>query len=128
MPQRIWMTVAAALSLWGCTHTQPPPQTEQQAAVFSPGFQATHRRLVRVSVPEVYELVNVAIALTPTAERDDMLVAKQAPYYQRVRSHFAAAADHAFVKALDAEERVLLRVRSSGEDHSEQRVQADGSR
>lgn len=103
MQQPIWIILAIAAPLSACCHAQPASQIGQQAAVFSPEFQAAHRGAVRVSVPEVYELVNVAIALTPTAEGDDMLVAKHTPYYQRVRAYFSDATDHPFVKALDAE-------------------------
>lgn len=36
-------------------------------AKFDEAYQAAHRGRIEVSVPEVYELVNIAIALTPTA-------------------------------------------------------------
>lgn len=71
-------------------------------AVFDEAYQKAHRGEFRVSVPEVYELVNVAIALTPTAQQDNGLVYKSSPYYQAVRSSFDAYRTHPFVLALDS--------------------------
>ncbi len=71
-------------------------------AVFDEAYQAAHRGKVRVSIPEVYELVNIAIALTPTA-RDQSLVARNTPYYDEAAGHFAGVSEHPFVLALDQE-------------------------
>jgi hypothetical protein len=56
-----------------------------------------------VSVPEVYELVNVAIALTTLANESETLVAKDNPYYAGLQTHFAPVRDHPFVAMLDRE-------------------------
>jgi len=72
-------------------------------AVFDPAYQTANRGRIRISVPEVYELVNVAIALTETARADRWLVVRDTPYYQALEAHFAPARDHPFVRALDAE-------------------------
>ena len=39
---------------------------QRPAAVFDAAFRAAHRGKMLVEVLEVYELVNIAIALTPT--------------------------------------------------------------
>src|SRR5512143_952828 len=40
------------------------------AAEFDAAYQAAHRGGIEVTIPEVYELVNIAIALTPTGRAD----------------------------------------------------------
>lgn len=51
------------------------------AAVFSADYQAAHRGRTEVLVPEVYELVNIAIALTPFAAENQGLVITDTDYY-----------------------------------------------
>ena len=73
------------------------------AADFPSAYRKAHRGATRVAIPEVYELVNVAIALTATAEADSGLVHKESAYYQDVLRHFATMRNHPFVLALDRE-------------------------
>lgn len=75
------------------------------AAVFSQAYQAEHRGQTEILVPEVYELVNIAIALTPFAAENNGLVITDTEYYARVQAHFGAAREHPFVRAMDAEMR-----------------------
>jgi hypothetical protein len=72
-------------------------------AVFDAAYQSANRGRIRISVPEIYELVNVAIALTETARADRWLVVRDTPYYQALEAYFAPVRDHPFVRALDAE-------------------------
>ena len=77
---------------------------EPPAAVFDEAYREAHRGRITATVPEVYEMVNVAIALTPYTRRDDnYLVAKRTPYYEEVMRHFSAVEQHPFVRWLDAE-------------------------
>src|SRR5690606_14069810 len=71
------------------------------AAVFDKKYQDNFRGKTTVEVPEVYEMVNIVIALTPTAREDNGLVYKRSPYYSRVISHFDRYKDHPLVLALD---------------------------
>jgi hypothetical protein len=71
------------------------------AAVFSDAYRAEHAGKIIPLVPEVYELVNVAIALTETAREDRWLVYKQSDYYERVMEWFAEHLNHPFVLALE---------------------------
>lgn len=71
-----------------------------QQASFSPEYQTAHRGTLDIEVPIAYELVNVAIALTPYARENPDLSA-QSPYLDEVRTRFADWADHPFVLALD---------------------------
>jgi hypothetical protein len=70
-------------------------------AVFDTAYQNMHRGKTRISIPEMYELVNIAIALTPKAQEDRFLVEKDTPYYRELMTHFAPVKDHPFVTALD---------------------------
>ena len=72
------------------------------AAVFSADYQAAHRGRTEVLVPEVYEMVNIAIALTPFAAENQGLVITDTEYYARVQAHFGAYREHALVRAMDA--------------------------
>lgn len=72
------------------------------AAVFDRKYQAAHRGKILVEIPEVYELVNVAIALTPTGIRDKNLVYQNSEYYARVRRWFDGHAGHPLLAELDA--------------------------
>ncbi|HYI42596.1 MAG TPA: DUF4932 domain-containing protein [Sphingomicrobium sp.] len=76
------------------------------AAVFDSAYQAAHRGKVTVLIPEVYELVNVAIALTPyVREQKDQtakyLVMRDSAYHRDLETHFAPVASHPFVLWLD---------------------------
>ena len=70
-------------------------------AIFDADYRKRHAGKVRVEVPPAYELVNVAIALTPYA-REKHGLAYPSPYLEAVRHRFADLADHAFVLKLDA--------------------------
>lgn len=74
---------------------QPP------MAVFDAAYQAAHRGRIRTEIPEVYELVNVAVALTAHAEKTPGLVYKDSAYHAEVMARFGALRDHPFVLALD---------------------------
>ena len=67
---------------------------------FSSEYQAMHRGTLDIEIPVAYELVNVAIALTPYA-RENPGLAAPSPYLDEVRTTFAAQADHPFVTRLD---------------------------
>ncbi|QIL01825.1 DUF4932 domain-containing protein [Sphingomonas sinipercae] len=76
------------------------------AARFDAKYRSAHRGKVTTLIPEVYELVNVAIALTPFAQEPDRyLVVMDTPYFTALKRHFAGVAGHPFVKWLDAEMR-----------------------
>jgi hypothetical protein len=76
------------------------------AANFDAAYQAAHRGKVTVLVPEVYELVNVAIAVTPYArEAKDQtsryLVMRDSDYHRDLQAFCAPVAGHPFVLWLD---------------------------
>ncbi|MEM6326859.1 MAG: DUF4932 domain-containing protein [Bacteroidota bacterium] len=70
---------------------------------FSDAYQEVRRGTSWVGVPEVYELVNVGFALTPSGrDSTNALVWKRGAYHARVMEHFGAFADHPFVAGLEA--------------------------
>lgn len=73
------------------------------AAVFDKKYQDTHRGKTLIEIPEVYELVNVAIAMTATGIEDKNLVFKDSDYYKRMREWFDKYAQHPLLAALDGE-------------------------
>lgn len=73
------------------------------AAVFDADYRTANAGRVQILVPEVYELVNVAIALTPTARASRGLVSRDTPYHAAMMERFAPFTEHPLVLALDAE-------------------------
>lgn len=72
------------------------------AAVFDKAYQAKHKGKMLVLVPEVYELVNIAIAMTPTGIQDKNLVYQKSEYYARVRQWFDKHKDHPLLAELES--------------------------
>ena len=89
---------------WGekACHTRVTGQAFVPAAHYSEAFQAEHRGRILVEIPEVYELVNVAIAMTPTGREDENLVYQRSDYHARVLEWFDPHAAHPFVTKLDS--------------------------
>jgi hypothetical protein len=75
--------------------------TRLPAAVFDAAYQEANRGRIQVLVPEVYELVNIAIALTPKGRDDRFLISKEGPYYEAMMSHFGGHLDHPLLAALE---------------------------
>lgn len=55
---------------------------------------------VRVLVPEVYELANVAIAITDHGRTAPYVVLREGAYHERVLEHFAPHSEHPLVRAI----------------------------
>lgn len=72
------------------------------AAVFDKKYQAEHKGKMFVLIPEVYELVNIAIAITPTCIEDKNMVFKNSEYYTRVRQWFDKFKEHPLIGDLDS--------------------------
>lgn len=72
------------------------------AAVFTAEYQAAHRARVEVLVPEVYEMMTIALAMTDVAGASDSLVPTGTEYYARVEAHFGPFRHHSLIRALDA--------------------------
>ena len=72
-------------------------------AVFDEKYRAERKGKTFIEIPEVYELVNIAIALTPTGIADKNLVYQNSDYYKSVRAWFDKYQNHPLLAALDAE-------------------------
>jgi Domain of unknown function (DUF4932) len=72
------------------------------AAVFDKAYQSRHKGKMFVEIPEVYELVNIAIAMTPTGIDDKNMVFKNSEYYTSVRQWFDKFKDHPLLAEFDA--------------------------
>jgi len=73
------------------------------AAVFDQEYQATHRGKILVEIPEVYELVNIAIAMTPIGIEDKNFIYKNSEYYSTMRQWFDKYKDHPLLVALNSD-------------------------
>jgi hypothetical protein len=73
------------------------------AAVFDQKYQQMYRGKMIVEIPEVYELVNIAIAMTPIGIEDRNLVYKDSDYYKRMREWFDKYKDHPLLSTLESE-------------------------
>jgi hypothetical protein len=67
---------------------------------FSAEYQQANRGKVQYQTPEVYELIQVAIALTPTGRRD-CLTERNTAYYRAVMTHFDKFQKHPLVTQLE---------------------------
>ncbi len=79
----------------GVTYTPP--------AVFDQKYQAANRGKMIAEIPEVYELVNIAIAMTPIGIEDPGLVYKNSDYYRRMREWFDKYKEHKLLSTLESE-------------------------
>jgi len=73
------------------------------AARFDRRYQTANQGKTSVEIPEVYELVNVAMAMTPTGSTDENMIYRQSDYYKNVRLRFDKYRNHPLLAALDAE-------------------------
>lgn len=73
------------------------------AAIFDKKYQASHKGKIFAEVPEVYELVNIAIALTPTGIADKNLIYQKSDYYKQIRAWFDKYRNHPLISAFEAE-------------------------
>ena len=89
------------LSSGEVAHTQIKGVGEQ--AFFSKEYQDKHRDQTVIEIPEVYELVNVVIALTSyAAEKDGELVMKDIDYVDEVKDWFQPHVNHKVVQQIDS--------------------------
>lgn len=74
---------------------------QSQPARFDAAYAQRHRGTVRVEIPEVYELANVALALSEYGRTQPQAVRRNTAYYDRVLAHFEPFANHSFIAAID---------------------------
>ena len=69
-------------------------------ALFDSEYRALWQDTVRIEIPELYEMVNVAISLSDRVVSEPGLVAPS-PYMKEVQNYFGEYRDHPFVLALN---------------------------
>src|SRR5688500_7535816 len=77
-------------------------------AVFDQKYQAANRGKMIVEIPDVYQLVNSAIARAPPGTEDRNRVYNDSDYCERVREWFDQHREHPLLVALEAELRQEL--------------------
>ncbi|MDH5633280.1 MAG: DUF4932 domain-containing protein [Gammaproteobacteria bacterium] len=82
-------------------YTQIVGKRHIPAAVFDKEYQSAHRGKIFVEVPEVYELVNVALSLTPTLSQTQYMVYKDSDYYARMVQWFDKHRSHPLIGSLE---------------------------
>ena len=72
------------------------------SARFTDTYQRRHAGTSRTEIPEVYELVNIAIALTPSGRASESAFVRQSGvYHDRVMAHFGPYVDHPLVAEVE---------------------------
>ena len=69
-------------------------------ATFNKAYREATTGKVRVEIPEVYELVNIAIAISDYAKREPGAIAST-DYADEVRRHFEPYSNHPFIKSVN---------------------------
>ncbi len=85
---------SALTEIQGVKFTEP--------ARFSKKYIRTHTGKTLTEIPEVYELLNIAFALTPTYKKEQWAVSKGTDYYDDVLQYFDRYSNHPTVLLLDS--------------------------
>ena len=75
---------------------------KQEHAIFSKAYQHSHQGKTFVEIPQVYELVNIIYALTPTGKTDSDIVRQGTSYYDEVLAYFNGFDQHPVVNTFDS--------------------------
>lgn len=75
---------------------------KQKHANFSEEYKEAHQGKTFVEIPEVYELVNIIYALTPTAKSDPDIVRKSTAYYDEVLTYFTKYSQDPAIRIFDS--------------------------
>lgn len=72
-----------------------------EKASFTQDYIEKSEGQINVTVPEVYELANIIIAVTDYGIEHPFRVYKEGAYYQEVMDHFSSYRDHPLISSLD---------------------------
>jgi hypothetical protein len=75
--------------------------SHKSRATYSAEYMENNRGKVLVEIPEVFELANIAIAVTDFGLEDPRRVQKKGDYYRRVLEHFKPFKDHPLIEEQD---------------------------
>lgn len=98
----ILVAVAAFLVISGISAvTYLKWQSRPRPAHYDAAYAKTNRGTVQVEIPEVYELANIAIAITDYGLNNPNAVMKKGEYYDRVREHFLPIKGHPLISEIE---------------------------
>lgn len=76
-------------------------------ARYETDYADAHKDAVSVRVPEVFELANIAVAVTDYGREHPYRVFKEGAYYEEVMAHFGPYSDHPLVEKIEfSDERI----------------------
>lgn len=75
---------------------------EIPGACFSPALRHRLEGKITVETPAVHELFYIVMALTPTGQSNDGLIARDTPYYRTVMTHFQGLQNEMAVRQMEA--------------------------
>jgi len=93
---RIVLVGSMFMLLVACARDTPRPTAQFDAA-----YVAAQQGRVTIEIPEVYELANIALAITPEGLNRPGLIEKEGLYYQRVLDHFLPYKDHPLIATIN---------------------------
>ena len=64
-------------------------------------FFSTHKDTVQFEIPEVYELANIAIAVTDYGLENPNVVRKDGEYYERMKNKFLSHTSHPLISTIE---------------------------
>jgi hypothetical protein len=70
-------------------------------AHYDTDYMKTHKDTVQIEIPEVYELANIAIAITDYGLENPNAVRKKGEYYERVKNHFLSHRSHPLISKIE---------------------------
>ena len=71
-------------------------------ANFSEAYKKANDNKTLVEVPKLYELVNIVMAITPTGQRDSVMIEHENAYYNQVQARFGSYKNHKAVAVMDS--------------------------
>ncbi|MGZ2369784.1 DUF4932 domain-containing protein [Ancylomarina sp. YFZ004] len=69
--------------------------------LFNCSFGQKNEKQIEISIPEVYELSNVILAITPYGLKDEWEVQKETKYYKEVMAYFMPFAKHPLIEKVN---------------------------
>lgn len=76
-------------------------QSRPRPAHYDMDYIRTHKGTVQIEIPEVYELANIAIALTDYGLKNPNAVRKGGEYYERVKNQFLSHRSHPLISTIE---------------------------
>ncbi len=99
---RNFVYLCFSLIVASCTHNKVSLSKYSPRVIYTSNFIEQKKGTIEFQIPEIYEMVNIAIALTDHAHSISWLVYKDSKYYEDVIQYFSQFNKHPFVLKLNA--------------------------